>query len=135
MTARRRARGHLPATGGPGGSGGVPAAFLVGRCLEVWAEPKADNPAASAVRRFAVARRWWLVAAHVDKPTDQDALIPLGTPWSVDYLIESRGQYVAELLAPAEATPEDLPRLAAQADDLFLVATGGDRPTSRRRRT
>lgn len=131
MTARRHARGHLlPATD----SGGVPAAFLVGRCLEVWADPVAKNPAASAVRRFALARSWWLGCGHVDKPTDRDALIPLCTPWSIGYLSDADQasaavqSSVAERLVPAAANPADVPALAAQAEELFLASkSGGDR--------
>ena len=42
---------------------GVPAALLIGRRVDVWADPNSESAWASTCRRFNLVRRWWLESA------------------------------------------------------------------------
>ena len=131
MTARRRAKaGHEPPSTGPGG---VPAALLVGRCIEVWGDPASEaRPDCSAFTRFSRARTWWLQSAGIDRPEDQDRLVPgAPIPWSALYLLErsrteAAGQQLADLvhgrLSAAGATLANLDDLRAEAVQLHEMA-------------
>jgi hypothetical protein len=91
MTARRQARARDVAAVATT-VGGVPRALAVGRCIEVWAEdPDAVNAPYAAMRRFSTARRWWLEQAGVESVAEGCQLVPLGSPWSVEFLTY-RGQ-------------------------------------------
>ncbi len=67
-------------------AGGVPVVLLVGRCIEVWADPGAERPPSSAMRRFSVVWSWWLEGAGVDS-RERCQIIPTGNPWSAAYLV------------------------------------------------
>jgi hypothetical protein len=102
--------------------------LLIGRCVEVWADPRAACRSLSAVRRYRGARDWWLKRASIERLDEQQSLIPHGAPWSVDYL-SYRGQaersgvsvsaIVAERLVRAGAMVDDLPALQREATRLL----------------
>lgn len=106
--------------------GGVPPELLVGRCIEVWADPRAEQPAWSAARRWSDARVAWLQArglasaqGHIDwhalKAQHGPALLDHAA-WSVQFLDdEGRPGYVDARLARAGVTRADLPALEEAA--------------------
>jgi hypothetical protein len=133
MSARREARAKVPVLERPSSQGRVPAALSIGRCVEVWADPQADDPQASARRRFEMARARWAASVGAD---DQEilTLVPASAAWSLEYLTY-RGQaersertvseVVAERLGRAGCTLADLPWLVEEADELSAASLGG----------
>ncbi len=71
---RRREREHTETSV----SAEVPVELLAGPCIEVWADPKAEESlrAASTFRRYHDARRAWL-EAHVVGHYDRDGVPPV----------------------------------------------------------
>lgn len=121
--------------------GAVPPCLAIGRCIEVWGEPGERSPY-NAMRRFGVVRRWWLAEAGVTTAQQQEQLIPFGAPWSVEYLLyrgqaeragRSSAAIVAERLAAAGCTVDDLDDLADEAHRLFTIASRADDPRKNRR--
>lgn len=109
----------------------VPRAFLVGRCIEVWAEP--DNPI-SAMRRFNRARAGWLDRHGVSDDRAKQELVPHAAPWSVEFMLyrghaeqvgRSTHDLVTERLARAGCTVEDVPALRREALALLEASTPG----------
>ena len=104
----------------------VPAALLVGPCIEVWAAEQESSQAQAwhAHRGHSTARRAWL-DAH-DVPTRQ-RLTPVpfsGPPWSVAYLDEQgRSDRATRLLSEGGVTRRDLPALRQQARELLDAAS------------
>ena len=129
MSARRQARGRN--TGAVvTGAGGVPRVFLVGRCIDVWAEAPDDNTPGmgvadmqSATRRFATARSAWLDLVGVTEQPERFKTIPAGGPYSVAYLTHTgRGQQAAERFEGAGCRIEDIPQLRREAAALVKAA-------------
>lgn len=117
MSARRQARQRTPVLERPQGPAGVPAALAIGRCVEVWADPSHPTPSWSATRRFNLAREAWARQAEAED-AEARALIPDGSPWSLDH------KAGAARFAAAGYDLADVAELAAQADDLFAASLG-----------
>ena len=120
MSARREARRARTVTAAVSAAGGVPVVLLVGPCIEVWADPAAEQPPFSAMRRFSVVWSWWLEGAGVES-RERCQIIPTGNPWSAAYLVGT-GR-LADRLARAGVTVDDLPQLALEAQALHDRAT------------
>ena len=134
MTARRQARAKPALVTDSADSGDLPAPFVIGRCVEVWADPVLDHEVprtvariGSAKRRFSTAHRAWL-EAHGISERDGFHVIPAGAPWSAG----DKG--AADRLTRNGYRLDDLPALAAE--DLFASVLGGGALTrAYRRRT
>lgn len=130
MSERRQARVRsLPAAVTE--PGGVPRCLKVGRCIEVWDVPGVGIARLNARWRFSGVRRWWFDLNGITALADQLEAVALGAPWSVDYLTyrgqservgRSTAAIVAERLGAAGCTVDDLPTLAAEADELYALA-------------
>ncbi len=128
MSARRAARARIPVPAGRGGP--TPECLLIGRCIEVWSQDGGSTDPYSTFRRFNAARRFVLNRLGVTEP-EASALIPQGSPWSVEYLTY-RGQaeragrplddIVSDRLRAAGCTRADPPWLREQALDLLAEA-------------
>lgn len=133
MSARREARARIPFAARPAEDGGlrVPASFLIGRCVEVWAEQGKPQPNYfSAMRRYNDARNAWGQARGLDD-LDLQSAIPHGAPWSADYMTATgKSEQVTERFSRAGCTTADIPWLRAEADDL-LGRTPAPRRTTR----
>jgi len=119
-SARRLARARAIPAPGAGLSDGIPAALVVGRCIEVWGTEPDD--AMGAFSRWGRARSWWLKANDIERP-DTLPIPTSGAPWSVSALDPHRA---AERLAIAGATLDDLDHLRAQAQQLHARAVADD---------
>lgn len=108
--------------------GTVPAALLIGPCIEVWAEnPSTDSSGrvvadiTSARRRFRAACEAWWSANHIPE-TEKFKIIPAGAAWSA-HIGEDHAR-----LAIARLTIEDLPALRVQALELLAEIPEIDGP-------
>ena len=128
MTARRQARSRtlaLTRIDTATGATGVPRAFLIGRCVEVWGDPalSSDSPRSiarigSTKRRFGRARSTWLAARGVSEREGWQ-VIPAGAPWTLEDTARA-----TDRLSRAGCTLDDLPALIAAANDLFAASLG-----------
>ena len=121
MTSPRRlARARSVPILGAGRIDGIPAALLVGRCVEVWGV-EADD-AMGAFSRWRRARSWWIATNQIDRP-DTLPLPRGGAPWSYYQLLSHGDEARADArLAAAGATAADLDRLRGQAERLHARA-------------
>ena len=139
MTERRAARARIPLSGRPGGA--VPRCLLIGRCIEVWSADGGSTDFSSAMRRFSTVRRYVLDRLKVTTVTEQCQAVPLGSPWSADFLISRERQgrsseaRVTEHLARAGCTVHDLPRLRDDAEALLTEAEANRPAPYRRKKT
>lgn len=104
----RRRKEELPAPVGT-----VPPELLVGKVVEVWAEDGHDL--LRAHRRWHAARRAWEAQSGLT-PDEANRLLPGGSPWSAQHLIEAgREDEVRAMLARCGATLDQLTELRRRA--------------------
>jgi len=104
----RRRKEELPAPVGT-----VPPELLVGKVTEVWAED--GRHLLSAFHRWTAARTDWEAQSGLT-PYEANRLMPGGSPWSAQYLIEAgREDEVHDMLARRGATLDQLEELRRRA--------------------
>lgn len=123
MSARRQARA-ASTTARRTEADGPPAVLLLGRCEEIWADPRAACPTLSAFRRCGLARSWWLQEAGVTSVAEQCQSLPIGAPWSVHRDPEA----ARDRLKRHGLTPRQIPDLRRQAAGLFATALKAEPP-------
>ena len=120
MSARRQARARTPAPSRTGGE--IPRALLIGRCIEVWANPADRFDHWSADMRFGSARTAWLEAVGRGD-MDPQTVISDHAPWSITDQ--------PERLATTGCSIAELAALRTEAESLHDIAANSGRPTNR----
>ena len=104
-------------------TGTAPPELLVGKVTEVWAEDGHDL--LSAHRRWHAARRAWEAQSGLT-PDAASRLLPGGSPWSAQYLIEAGHEaWVHDFLARSGARLDQLEELRRRAERWDQSPTGG----------
>jgi hypothetical protein len=135
VSARREARSRLPVLSSA--RGGLPAAFALGACMDVWSDHsdrsswrfhetgQTDANWWSARRRFREAREAWLDSIGVVETADRCRVFPVTAcrPWHAEFLIDNgRADDVAARFASAGCALDDIPALAKEAAELHALS-------------